>query len=50
MVPRYVFTPITTTTAVAVPLSTLVPMKQMFFKSIGELDAFGSGSWSFSTG
>src|ERR1035441_9380064 len=46
MVPRYVLTPVTTTTAVAVQISTLVPMKQMFFRSIGELVAWGSGSWN----
>ena len=39
-----------TTTAVAVPLSTLVPMKQMFLSSVGELAVLGSGSWNFSTG
>ena len=39
-----------TTTAVAVPLSTLVPMKQMFLSSVGELSSFVSGSWNFSTG
>ena len=39
-----------TTTAVAVPLSTLVPMKQMFFSSVGELTGLVSGSWNFSTG
>ena len=39
-----------TTTAVAVPLSTLVPMKQMFLSSVGELSSSVSGSWNFSTG
>ncbi len=50
MLPRYVLTPVTTTTAVAVPLCTLVPRKQVFFSSVGELEACGSGSWNFSTG
>ena len=39
-----------TTTAVAVPLSTLVPMKHVFLSSVGELTAFVSASWNFSTG
>ena len=41
MLPKYVWTPVVTTTAVAVPLSTLVPMKQMFLSSVGELTSFG---------
>ena len=36
MLPRYVCAPVATTTAVAVPLSTLVPMKHMFLSSVGE--------------
>jgi hypothetical protein len=39
-----------TTAAVAVPLSTLVPMKHMFLSSVGELSSLVSGSWNFSTG
>ena len=42
--------PVVTTTAVAVPLSTLVPMKHMFLSSVGELAVVVSGSWNFSIG
>src|SRR5579864_1205578 len=35
--PKYVLAPVVTTVAVAVPLCTLVPMKQMFLISVGEL-------------
>jgi hypothetical protein len=41
--------PVVTTTAVAVPLSTLVPMKHVFLISIGEITALVSTSWNFST-
>ncbi len=34
----------------AVPLSTLVPMKHMFLSSVGELAVVVSGSWNFSIG
>ena len=42
MLPKYVWTPVATTTAVAVPLSTLVPMKQMFFSSVANEVALSS--------
>ena len=34
----------------AVPLSTLVPMKQVLFSSVGELASLVWASWNFSTG
>jgi len=43
-------TPVATTTALAVPLSTLVPMKQVSLSSVGESAGLGSASWNFSTG
>ncbi len=43
MLPKIGLTPVATTTAVAVPLSTLVPMKQMFLSSVGEVAGFGLG-------
>ena len=42
--------PVPTTTPVAVPLSTLVPRKQMFFPSKGEAGATASRASNFSTG
>ena len=50
MLPKYVCVPVVITTAVAAPLSTDVPKKQMFPHSSGDWRPGGTGASDFSTG